>query len=135
MKKLLLILSAMFVCVTSYAERRVRVSQSVNNYVAIDKESVSGREKVCVRADHKELNHDIVVDVAVYEIKRLGGDPRGYQTFGNTQILYCGRDYDRQRQELQGVDRKCGVEVGRTRVRSVYGPYRCGLYVMRDDRH
>lgn len=68
MKKLLLILSVMFVCVTSYAEKRVRVSQSVNNYVTIDKESVSGREKVCVRAGHKELNHDIVVDVAVYEI-------------------------------------------------------------------
>ncbi|MBP3456103.1 MAG: hypothetical protein J6K38_07550 [Alistipes sp.] len=68
MKKLLLILSVMFVCVTGYAEKRVRVSQSANNYVTIDKESVSGREKVCVRADHKEFNHDIVVDVAVYEI-------------------------------------------------------------------
>lgn len=53
MKKLLLILSVMFVCVTSYAEKHVRVSQSVNNYVTIDKESVSGREKVCVRAGHK----------------------------------------------------------------------------------
>lgn len=68
MKKLLLILSVMFVCVTGYAEKRVRVSQSANNYVTIDKESVSGREKVCVRADYKEFNHDIVVDVAVYEI-------------------------------------------------------------------